>query len=78
MPRQVIGESITDYIETPRGDWVKDWPGQAVLCVAQNYWTTYMHEAIRGVLVTWTNGDGVAEDDLGSLGCYDIRGTRSR
>lgn len=45
---QVIGESLVDYIKSPRGDWVKMWPGQAVLAVAQYYWTIYVHEAIRG------------------------------
>lgn len=44
---QVIGESIDAYVTTPRGDWVKHWPGQAVLCVTQKYWTTLVHEAIR-------------------------------
>ena len=44
---QVIGESIEAYVTTPRGDWVKQWPGQAVLCVSQQYWTALVHKAIR-------------------------------
>ena len=44
---QVIGEALDDYVKSPRGDWVKKWPGQAVLCASQNYWTTYVHEALR-------------------------------
>ena len=43
----MIGESLVDYTKTPRGEWVKLWPGQSVLAVAQCYWTTYVHEAIR-------------------------------
>lgn len=44
----MIGEAIAAYTTTPRGEWVRLWPGQAVLCVGQQYWTTYIHEAIRG------------------------------
>lgn len=43
----MIGEAIDAYVKTPRGDWVKNWPGQAVLCVTQKYWTAMVHEAIR-------------------------------
>lgn len=44
---QVIQESQEAYVKEPRGEWVKNWPDQAVLCVTQKYWTTYVHEAIR-------------------------------
>lgn len=43
----MIGEAIDGYSETPRGEWVKNWPGQAVLCVTQKFWTAMVHEAIR-------------------------------
>lgn len=32
---------------TPRGQWVSQWPGQAVLCVSQKYWTANVHDAVR-------------------------------
>lgn len=45
--QQVIGEALVAYDNTPRGKWVMEWPGQAVLCVSQKYWTSRIHEAIK-------------------------------
>ncbi|KAL3855114.1 hypothetical protein ACJMK2_014343, partial [Sinanodonta woodiana] len=41
-----IGESLDAYLTTARRDWVKNWAGQAVLCVTAKYWTQYVHEAM--------------------------------
>lgn len=38
---------MEDYQKTPRGEWVKLWPGQAVLCVSQCYWTTFVNDSIK-------------------------------
>lgn len=35
------------YPETLRTEWVRAWPGQAVLAVTQFYWTAYVQEAIK-------------------------------
>lgn len=35
------------YKNTSREIWVKQWPGQCVLCVTAKYWTDYIHAAIR-------------------------------
>ena len=44
---QVIEESMAAYVDSNREEWVVSWPGQAVLCVSQSYWTTYVTESIR-------------------------------
>ncbi|XP_069580748.1 dynein axonemal heavy chain 12 [Brachyistius frenatus] len=46
--RDVIAQSRVAYAETARDQWVKEWPGQVVLCTSQIFWTLEVHEAIRG------------------------------
>ena len=43
----MIGEALEAYPEAERGEWVKLWPGQAVLAVTCFYWTSLIHESIR-------------------------------
>ncbi|XP_068600100.1 dynein axonemal heavy chain 12 [Brachionichthys hirsutus] len=45
--RDEIARSIVAYAETPRSLWVKEWPGQVVLCASQIYWTLEVHAAIK-------------------------------
>lgn len=45
--REVIIVSMKHYPETLRTEWVRAWPGQAVLAVTQFYWTAYVQEAIK-------------------------------
>ncbi|KAK5863728.1 hypothetical protein PBY51_000737 [Eleginops maclovinus] len=45
--RDVVARSKLAYAETARSQWVKEWPGQVVLCTSQIYWTLEVHEAIR-------------------------------
>jgi dynein heavy chain len=35
------------YVVNKRVEWVVSWPGQAVLCVSQKYWTKYVTESIN-------------------------------
>ncbi|XP_014666536.1 PREDICTED: dynein heavy chain 7, axonemal-like [Priapulus caudatus] len=44
---KVTGEALEAYAKVPRSEWVVQWPGQAVLCVSQKYWTSDVHKAIR-------------------------------
>uniref|UniRef100_A0A3Q4BIM9 Dynein axonemal heavy chain 12 n=1 Tax=Mola mola TaxID=94237 RepID=A0A3Q4BIM9_MOLML len=45
--RDVIARSRLAYAETARNQWVKEWPGQAVLCTSQIFWTFEVNEAIK-------------------------------
>lgn len=44
---QVVSDSLQSYPLKKREDWILEWPGQAVLCGSQNYWTAEMHQAIK-------------------------------
>ncbi|XP_068561369.1 dynein axonemal heavy chain 12 [Cebidichthys violaceus] len=45
--RDVVARSRVAYAESARSQWVREWPGQVVLCTSQIFWTLEVHEAIR-------------------------------
>ena len=46
--RDVAEKAKNAYPNFEREEWVKNWPGQVVLNVSQVFWTSEVHEAIRG------------------------------
>ena len=43
----VVQRAVDDYAKKERTNWVRSWPGQAVLCVSQLYWTVEFERAVR-------------------------------
>ncbi|XP_055958183.1 dynein axonemal heavy chain 3 [Patella vulgata] len=44
--RTVMTKAVKAYPETPRKDWVLQWPGQIVLAASQTHWTAEVTQAI--------------------------------
>lgn len=45
--RKVISEALKAYETSPRIQWVREWMGQAVLCVTAYFWTINIHRVIK-------------------------------
>ncbi|XP_036417740.1 dynein heavy chain 7, axonemal [Colossoma macropomum] len=74
---KVIGEAIEAYPQNLRINWVREWPGQTVLCVSQVYWTKHIHEAIaKGpqALEAYLHQNNTQIDDIVAL----VRGKLSK
>jgi len=73
----VIGEATEAYSATPRRQWVRKWPGQAVLCVSQKFWTANVHEAMRGGLEAMKTYLRLNDDQIDEV-VKIVRGTLSK
>uniref|UniRef100_UPI00358E354F dynein axonemal heavy chain 7-like n=1 Tax=Myxine glutinosa TaxID=7769 RepID=UPI00358E354F len=74
---KVIGQALEDYTKTPRVTWVREWPGQAVLCVSQIFWTLDIHKAFRAgpdAMKSYLKQNNKQIDDIVTL----VRGTLSK
>ncbi|XP_054642367.1 dynein axonemal heavy chain 7 [Dunckerocampus dactyliophorus] len=74
---KVVGEAIQAYPKEKRIDWVRAWPGQAVLCVSQVYWTKDIHKAINSgqkALDAYLDQNNCQIDDIVEL----VRGKLSK
>uniref|UniRef100_H2Y7L7 Dynein axonemal heavy chain 7 n=1 Tax=Ciona savignyi TaxID=51511 RepID=H2Y7L7_CIOSA len=65
--RKVIGDSLEAFKVEARSEWVKKWPGQAVLCVTQKYWTDNLSKQNRVTLGALITMDVHARDVLAVL-----------
>lgn len=43
---KMVQSALNDYKKKLRHQWVLDWPGQTVQCIAMTYWTLEVHEFI--------------------------------
>lgn len=48
---KVCGIGLETYPQQPRGEWVRNYPGQAVLAVTQKYWTDEVTNSIVKVKI---------------------------
>lgn len=45
--RDVIERAHKAYVISERVNWVREWPGQVVICVSSMYWTSDVHEQLN-------------------------------
>ncbi len=56
-------ESLVDYLQRPRVEWVTHWPAMTVLGVSATHWTSSTETAIVGKSLTPWYNENVAQLD---------------
>ena len=62
--RDVAERAKNAYPNFERDEWVKNWPGQVVLNCSQVFWTSEVHEAIRGGVAELANYKKVNDQQI--------------
>uniref|UniRef100_A0A670HTG1 Dynein axonemal heavy chain 7 n=1 Tax=Podarcis muralis TaxID=64176 RepID=A0A670HTG1_PODMU len=71
---KVIGYAIEAYPKSLRINWVRDWPGQTVLCVSQTFWTLEVQTVLKMALEKYLEQCNGQIDGIVTL----VRGTLSK
>ena len=75
---QLIGQSLRNYLELERKEWILNWPAQVILAVSQIYWTEAQETALANCeLLKMKNNVKIQNQQLNEL-VHLVRGKISK